>query len=139
VPYNASNVTDPLQGARYLNLATFRKSGAAVETPVWFAEHDGRYYLFSAGDAGKVKRLRNSDRARVAACDFRGKVLGPWLPARARLTLDPATIGKAAAALRAKYRFQSWVGDSLARLSGRFGRRAWIEIELDDRGPSAAR
>jgi hypothetical protein len=139
VLYNPSHVTDPLQGARYLNFATFRKNGAAVETPVWFAEHRGRYYFYSAGDAGKVKRLRNSDRARVAACDFRGKVLGPWLPARARLIVDPAAIGKAASALRAKYGFQSWVGDSLATLSGRIGRRAWIEIELDGQGASAAR
>ncbi len=132
-------MTDPLHGARYLNFATFRKSGAAVETPVWFAEHAGRYYFFSAGDAGKVKRLRNSDRARVAACDFRGKVLGPWLPARARLIDDPVTIDPAARAMRAKYGFQSWVGDALSTLSGRIGRRAWIEIELDGPGASAAR
>jgi PPOX class probable F420-dependent enzyme len=132
-------VADPLQGARYVNFATFRRNGAAVETPVWFAEHDGRYYLFSAGNAGKVKRLRNSDRARVAACDFRGKVLGPWLPARARLIEDLATIARAARALRAKYGFQSWAGDWLARLSGRIKRRAWIEIELEDQRAGATR
>jgi PPOX class probable F420-dependent enzyme len=132
-------VADPLQGARYVSFATFRKNGAAVATPVWFAEHGGRYYFFSAGNAGKVKRLRNSDRARVAACDVRGKVLGPWLPARARLIGDPATIAPAARALRAKYGFQSWLGDWLSRLSGRIGRRAWIEIELEEQRASAAR
>jgi PPOX class probable F420-dependent enzyme len=123
-------VSDPLQGARYLNLATFRRNGAAVETPVWFAEHGGRYYVFSAGEAGKVKRLRNSDRARVAACDLRGKVLGPWLPARARVIADGARIASGSRALRAKYGWQSWIGDALSTLSGRIGRRAWIEIEL---------
>ena len=122
---------DPLAGVRYVSFATFRKNGAAVETPVWFAEHGGRYYFFSKGDAGKVKRLRNSDRARVAACDFRGKVLGPWLPARARVIGDPAAIAPAARAMRAKYGFQSWVGDTLATLAGRIGKRAWIEIELE--------
>ena len=40
-----------------------RRNGNAVETPVWFAEHAGKLYVFSAGDAGKVKRLRNSPRA----------------------------------------------------------------------------
>jgi PPOX class probable F420-dependent enzyme len=124
-------VADPLQGARYISFATFRKNGAAVATPVWFAEHGGRYYFYSAGNAGKVKRLRNSDRARVAVCDFRGKLLGPWLPARARLIVGAATIDPAARALRAKYGFQSWLGDALATLSGRIGRRAWIEIDLD--------
>jgi uncharacterized protein len=106
---------------------------------VWFAEHDGRYYLFSAGDAGKVKRLRNSDRARVAACDFRGKVSGPWLPARARVITDPATIAGGARAMRAKYGFQSWIGDLMSRLSGRIDRRAWIEIALEGDAAGAAR
>jgi hypothetical protein len=127
-------VTDPLQGARYLSLATFRKNGAAVATPVWFAAHGGRYYVFSAGDAGKVKRLRNSDRARVAACDLRGKVLGPWLEARARLLVDGAAIAAGARAIHAKYGLQSRIGDLLSTLSGRIGRRAWIEIELTDGG-----
>ena len=132
-------MSDPLQGARYLNFATFRKNGAAVETPVWFAEHGGRYYFYSAGNAGKVKRLRNSDRARIAACDFRGKVLGPWLPARARIITDPTAIAAGARALRAKYGVQSWGGDLLAKLAGRIDKRAWIEIALQDQRASAAR
>jgi PPOX class probable F420-dependent enzyme len=129
-------VPDPLAGARYVSFATFKKNGDAVATPVWFAENAGRYYFFSAGDAGKVKRLRNSDRARVAACDIRGKVLGPWLPARARVITDSAAIAAGARALRAKYGFQSWIGDVLSTLSGRIGKRAWIEIALE--GESAS-
>jgi PPOX class probable F420-dependent enzyme len=124
-------VPDPLAGARYVSFATFRKNGDAVATPVWFAEHGGRYYFFSAGDAGKVKRLRNSDRARVSACDIRGKVLGPWLPARARVITGDAAIAPAARALRAKYGFQSWIADLLSTISGRKNKRAWIEIELE--------
>ena len=49
-----------LDQAAYFSLATFRKSGVAVETPVWFAGDKQTYYVFSAGQAGKVKRLRNS-------------------------------------------------------------------------------
>ena len=123
-------MTDPLQGAKYLSLATYRRSGAAVATPVWFAEHGGRYYFYSAGDAGKVKRLRNSDRARVAACDIRGKILGPWLEARARVIDDPAKIAAGTRAIHAKYGVQSRLGDALSTLAGRIQRRAWIEIEL---------
>jgi hypothetical protein len=134
LPYNPGTVTDPLQGAKYLSLATFRKSGAAVATPVWFAEHGGRYYFYSAGDAGKVKRLRNSDRARVAACDIRGKVLGPWLEARARVIDDPAKIAAGARAIHAKYGLQSRLGDVLSTAAGRIQRRAWIEIELVSSG-----
>jgi len=59
------------EGARYLSLATFKRDGSEVPTPVWFAELDGSLYAFSERRAGKIKRLRNSPRARVAICDGR--------------------------------------------------------------------
>jgi uncharacterized protein len=120
-----------LASHRYLSLATFRRSGAEVRTPVWFAEDDGRLYVLSAGAAGKIKRLRHSARARVAPCDVRGGVRGPWRDATARLVTDPATIERAHAALRAKYGRQMWLADVLARLTGRLAQRAWVEIEVD--------
>ncbi len=119
-----------LTDERYLNLATFRRTGAAVETPVWFAALDGKLYVFSAADAGKVKRLRNSPRARVAACDLRGRLRGDWLDASARIVTDSATIERALAALHAKYGFQMRLADFFSRLTGRIDRRAWLEIEL---------
>jgi PPOX class probable F420-dependent enzyme len=114
--------------ARYLNLATFRKSGVAVETPVWFAELDGRYYVFSAGYAGKVKRLRNFSRSRIAPCDMRGKVLGPWREAESVLVVDPDEIKRAHQALRRKYGWQVVLTDFFSRLSGRIKTRAYIAI-----------
>ncbi len=114
----------------YLSLATFRKSGVAVETAVWCAESDGRLWVFSAGDAGKVKRLRNSPRARVAACDVRGRLRGEWRDASARIVTEPAEIESAYRALRAKYGWQMRIADTLSRLSGRYERRAVLEIRL---------
>jgi PPOX class probable F420-dependent enzyme len=119
-----------LDRQRYLALATFRRTGAEVRTPVWFAAMDGKIYLFTAGESGKVKRLRRSPRARVAPCDVRGEVRGPWSDGTARLVTEPGVIERAHAALRAKYGWQAWVGDLFSRLTGRMGRRAWIEIEL---------
>ena len=120
-----------LDDARYFNLATFRKNGSAVETPVWFApskdDAPGVYYVFSAGDAGKVKRLRRDQTARVAACDVRGKLQGDWLQARAEL-IDGADADAALAALRRKYGWQMALADVLARLTGRFHRRAYIRV-----------
>ena len=63
---------------RYLTLATFRRTGAEVRTPVWFAAVAGKLYVFTAGESGKVKRLRGSSRARVAPSDMRGRVRGEW-------------------------------------------------------------
>ena len=94
------------------------------------AAADDRLYVFTAGDSGKVKRLRNTSRARVAPSDVRGYARGPWRDASARLVTDPATIEHAHAAMRAKYGWQVVMADFFSRLSGRLHRRAWIEIEL---------
>lgn len=119
-----------LDRQRYMALATFRRTGAEVRTPVWFAVADGKIYVFTAGESGKVKRLRRSSRARIAPCDARGQVRGAWSDGTARLVTEPRVIERAHAALRAKYGWQAWMGDLLSRLTGRIGRRAWIEIEV---------
>lgn len=118
-----------LRAAPYVSLATFRKTGAVVATPVWSAPAGDAFYVFSAGDAGKVKRLRNGNRARIAVCDVRGKLLGPWYAATAVIVDDPVEIGRALAALRVKYGWQMWLADAGARLTGRFRRRAYIRVE----------
>lgn len=43
--------------ARYVNLATFRRDGREVRTPVWMAEAAGRHFVFTARSLGKIKRL----------------------------------------------------------------------------------
>lgn len=115
---------------RYLSLATFRRDGAEVKTPVWFAAADGKLYVFTAGESGKVKRLRRSSRARVAPSDARGRVRGGWLDATARIVTERPSIERARAALRAKYGWQLWLTDLFSRLAGRLQHRAWIEIEI---------
>ena len=78
-------------GERYLNLETVRRNGTAIRTPVWFAADDApgggpaTLYVYTTADAGKAKRVRNSTVARIAACDMRGKVTGPWVDAVATL------------------------------------------------------
>jgi PPOX class probable F420-dependent enzyme len=63
--------------AKYISLETFRKTGAGVRTPVWFAADPGApetLYLYSEADAGKVKRIRNNSHVRVAPSDIRGNL-----------------------------------------------------------------
>ena len=73
-------------GARkYLSLETFKKTGQGVKTPVWFVLHQNAFYLYTEADSGKVKRIRNNPRVRVAVCNIRGDVRGPWLDATASL------------------------------------------------------
>jgi PPOX class probable F420-dependent enzyme len=111
-------------------LVTFRRSGVAVVTPVWFAARDGKLYVFSAGNAGKVKRLRNDPSIRIAACNVRGAVRGPWIEGRACRVDDCEQIRRASEALRRKYGWQMWLADFFSRLSGRINERAFLELDV---------
>lgn len=100
----------PFRGYNYLNLETFRKTGVGVRTPLWFAEHEGELLLYTLADSGKVKRIRNNPRVRVCPSDMRGKPLGDWLDAHARL-LDGDQARQANRLLNQKYflkRFFDW-------------------------------
>lgn len=74
-----------LTGRKYVSLVTFRKTGVPVRTPVWFAEDDGKLYLFTNPKAGKVKRIRNNARVRIAPCTMRGRITGPEFEATAHI------------------------------------------------------
>lgn len=117
---------------QYVSLATYRRDGREVRTPVWLAECDTRYYLFTEGKAGKVKRIRANARARLAACDLRGRVKSDWLEARGRIVAQADLIERAYAALRQKYGWQMKIGDFFSKLTGRYDKRAIIEIEVTD-------
>ncbi len=77
-----------LRGHKYIDVVTFRKNGVAVHTPVWFAEDSGKLIIFSRRDAGKVKRIRNNSRVELAPCTMRGRALGAYMPATARIAAD---------------------------------------------------
>ena len=76
-----------LAAERYISLESFRRDGGGVRTPVWFATtRDGAaIYLYTTGDSFKTKRIRRNSKVRLAACDMRGKVHGPWLDATAAI------------------------------------------------------
>jgi len=115
----------------YLSLETFKRDGTGVRTPVWFAERDGRLYVFTEAASWKVKRLRNDPRIRVAACGVRGGLRGEWHPGRGRRVDDPEEESRGYEALRRKYGWQMRLTDLLSRLAGRIEGRALLALELD--------
>jgi len=119
-----------LEKGNYISFATRRKSGESVATPVWFAPDGGSYFLFSAGDAGKVKRLRNFSQSRIAPCTMTGKLTGDWIDTEAHLLESRADRERALRALRRKYGVQMMIADFFASLSGRMHRRAYIRVDL---------
>lgn len=115
----------------YVNLVTYRRSGQGVATPVWVATLGKHLYVFTDGTSAKVKRIRATGKIRVAACDVRGKIRGPWHEGSARVVEDPHTIERAYAALRAKYGWQMSLVDIISRVAGRIDRRAMLELDIE--------
>ena len=76
---------------QYMNIETYRKSGAGVQTPVWFIEYNGELCFTTEAASGKVKRLRRNPRVMVAPCRVNGDLLGDWYPADARFMMAEET------------------------------------------------
>lgn len=125
--------------AKYLNLETFRKTGLGVRTPVWFAQDPqiaagstagpaARFYIYSLPEAGKVKRIRNNPKVRIAPCTIRGELRGAWVEARARIC-PPEEGAQGQALLRSKYGLLKIVGELYGKIIGR--KNVTIAIELD--------
>jgi hypothetical protein len=122
-----------LQGHQYMSLTTFRKTGAAVPTPVWFAQIGDKLYMLTNENAGKVKRIRNNPSVTVAPCTVRGEVLGEALPAKARILTDSGEIQTAIQALNRKYGLFKRLFDLANTVSGLFRRemaakRIYLEL-----------
>jgi PPOX class probable F420-dependent enzyme len=93
---------DSLRGYQNTLLHTFRKSGEAVPTPVWFGIADGKLYFRTYADSLKLKRIRRNPRVLVGPCDVRGKPQGPMFEALAR-PLPPDEESVAEDAIRSNF------------------------------------
>ena len=121
---------DTLSKARYVNLETFRKNGTGVQTPVWAAPDGDELVIFTNGGSYKVKRLRRNPKIRIAECNVRGKLKGPWHEGTARLFEDEAGKQSATRALHDKYGWQMTLSDWGARLRGSKKDWAFIAVRL---------
>ena len=116
---------------RYVSLATYRRDGSEVRTPVWLAQAGEKFYVFSEGESFKVKRIRANPKAKIAPCDLRGKISGPWLALNARVVDQPDVVKRGYVALRQKYGWQMGMLNFFSTLSGKIKKRALIELKID--------
>lgn len=125
-----SSPVEELAVARYILLTTYRRDGTPVPTPVWVTPLDGALGVWSAPDAGKVKRIRRNPAVTVATCDIRGNNAGPAHAGRADL-LDPAGVRELLGRIRRKYGIQGRLLMLPQRLRGRLYRSAGIRIVIE--------
>jgi PPOX class probable F420-dependent enzyme len=111
----------------FLSLTTFRKNGAAVATPMWFAQEGDKLYVMTSADTGKVQRIRHNAQVEVAPCTLNGSLLGPSLEAMARILHDQDRALAQRVMLR-KYGWQKRIYDLTYILRGK--ERVYFEITL---------
>ena len=102
---------------KYINLETYRKNGQAVSTPVWFITEGNRIIVVTRSETGKVKRLRNDDKVRIAPSGMRGEPQGEWIEGKARF-LDKEELDRAIKARKKKYGFQAKLAGLLSSTKG---------------------
>ena len=88
---------------KYLNLETFRKNGQGVKTPVWFAQNENAFYVWTQADSGKAKRIRRDGQVRIVPSTVSGEPLGAWVTARATADTSLPAIQHVKQLMRKKY------------------------------------
>jgi uncharacterized protein len=70
-----SNAGQSISQEKYVSVATFRKTGAAVATAAWIVPLDGgQVGVLTSSASGKAKRLRNNPSVTLQPSDVRGRV-----------------------------------------------------------------
>jgi PPOX class probable F420-dependent enzyme len=118
-----------LEGHKYCQLATFRRDGHAVRTPMWFALDGDRLYLKTEDPSGKVKRIRNDGRVTVAPCTVLGRDLSPAVNGVARI-LPPTEAARAETTLRRRYGLGRWLFTVLVEPVFRWRGLAPVYLEI---------
>jgi hypothetical protein len=102
----------------YLNIETFRKSGQAVKTPVWFVEDGDALYVWTQAGSGKAKRIRNNGTVNIAPSTGSGESVGEWLPAKAQADEAPEAISDLEKLMKKKYGIMFHIFGFLGRMRG---------------------
>ncbi len=77
-----------------ISIETYRKNGQPVRTPVWFLKENGLLIVHTGGKSGKVKRIKQNPKVRVAPSKFRGEPKTDYIDARAEIDTDLANLKK---------------------------------------------
>ncbi|HET9877259.1 MAG TPA: PPOX class F420-dependent oxidoreductase [Mycobacterium sp.] len=114
---------------RQIVLVTFKRSGAAIPSPINHGIADGKLYVRTDPSTGKVKRLRNNPRVVVVPSSVRGKPRGRPVAGVARI-LPESEHAHAAKAIAANWSMPMKAFErSLEKGSEAFGvQMAYIEI-----------
>lgn len=114
------------QNQHCINLETFRKNGVGVKTPVWFAQDEEEFRVWTLMNSGKVKRIRLNSQVRIAPSKADGTPLGDWLPAKATADASDKAMVKTKTMFAKKY----GLSFRLSALLGKIKREKYTSIRI---------
>ncbi|MGL6236700.1 MAG: PPOX class F420-dependent oxidoreductase [Segniliparus sp.] len=110
---------DQISAEKYILLTTYRKDGTPKPTAVNAVRAGHELLLLTPATSWKVKRIRNTPRVTLQACDRTGKKpFGPALDARAAI-LDTAETKRAVKAVVQKFGLLARVAIATSELRGK--------------------
>jgi PPOX class probable F420-dependent enzyme len=113
--------------AKYILLTTFTKDGRPKPTAIWAAPSGDGLLVITEADSWKVKRIRNTPRVTVAACDARGNPKGEPVEARA-VILDKSRNGEVYDAIGKRYGLIGKAFNFFSKLRGGMQNNVGLEL-----------
>ena len=118
---------DEISGAKYILLTTFTKDGRPKPVPIWAALDGDRLLVITEAHSWKVKRIRNTPRVTLAACDFRGNPKSDAVEATAAI-LDKSETGLVYDAISKRYGIVGQVFSLVSKLRGGMQNNVGLEL-----------
>ncbi|AGB23980.1 PPOX class probable F420-dependent enzyme, Rv2061 family [Mycobacterium sp. JS623] len=114
--------------SEYILLTTFTKDGRPKPTAIWAAPDGDRLLVITQEQSWKVKRIRNTPRVTVAACDMRGNAKSEAVEATATI-LDKAHNGTVYDAIGKRYGLIGKTFNLFSKLRGGMKNNVGLELK----------
>lgn len=110
-----------LAAEKFVSLATWKKNGEKVSTPMWLARDGETLVMWTPADSWKVKRLRRNSRVDLTPCGRSGKVNqgAKTTSGTAIVDADPTETARIKQLIKAKYGFEFHVITFVERIVAR--------------------
>jgi uncharacterized protein len=114
--------------SEYILLTTFTKDGRPKPTPIWAAPDGERLLVITQQKSWKVKRIRNTPRITLAACDMRGNPKSEAIEATAGI-LDKSQTGAVYDAIGKRYGILGKTFNLFSKLRGGMKNNVGLELK----------
>ena len=82
------NKFEEIDSEKCISLETYKKDNQPIKTPVWFVIKKNIIYVVTRDQTGKIRRLKNNQKVKIATCTFKGKIIGEWMMGTAKILTD---------------------------------------------------